>query len=189
MIGPKPARSQASEEIHVTEVLSVLGTGLEYINPHILQEAARIGTETHRHALGALKGAYVPAPPEIEPYVQKVLRWVELTRFLPWETEIEIRIHALKIVGRVDLIGFFPNEKLPVVIDLKRTASVGWTTGLQLAAYKEGLERLYRRKFGRRIALNIPKEGECKAIDNWPDDDLVAFYAAVTLYQHSKKRR
>ena len=154
--------------VHVTEGLSVLDRGLGRIPRATLQEAARIGTETHRYALGWVRSEFqeFPVPDDILPYYEAFRKWFDDTvvdvlydgdaPMAEWRFELK----DLGLTGRLDLIAKVRGDRCWSLIDLKRVYHVDRVVGLQLAAYQMGAERRLPAKvhIGRRFALQIPKE-------------------------------
>lgn len=169
----------------VTDILSILRPDLMWSSGGTLAYKTWLGREVHRYGLAALAGVSLPSGDDaVDGYVDRILEWQELTKFEVSDTEVEIKIPNLNVRGRLDLIGRFPGDKYPSILDLKRVASVSWVTGLQLAAYQKG----YRRKTQRRIALWIPEAGAIKAKDDWPDSDWNDFMAAYLIYFNRRWR-
>jgi len=183
---------------HVTEILSIFDRGFGRVPQDILAEAARVGTEVHRYALGWVRAGGVhpiPPPEDIAPYVEKVIDWIEghVEEILKingkpcaeWEF-----MHPMGFQGRVDLVARIRGDRGFSVVDLKRAASVDPFVGLQLAAYALGVERVLGKKIKRRIALRIPRDrGPCAAVEfRDHEGDAWAFLSALQLYRHLKGR-
>lgn len=170
----------------VTTALSLV-SNFDRVPQDVLKEAARIGTETHRYALAAMQGFDLQPPEDIEPFVEKTLRWFELHVEEVVHAEVEVIHPDFRYIGHCDLVAVLKREKRPCVIDLKRVATVQPTTGMQLAAYLEAGQRTFKEKYGRRFALHIPRDGECRAVEFKNPNDFPAFLAALTLYNHLNK--
>jgi hypothetical protein len=178
----------SQKDVHVTEALGILDRGFGYVPPRILKERAAEGVEIHRYSLSGIKGFYAPAPPEVEPYVQKVLGWVDRHVAEVLDVEVKIRIPDLGVVGRCDLVAKIKGDRAWSVIDLKFVNAVPRWVGLQLAAYRRGLETVHRnRSIRRQFALRVPKlESPCVADEFTYEENLLGFMYSVFLYRHLK---
>lgn len=180
--------------ISVTTALSVLDHGFGDIPYHIMQEAARIGKETHRFCLGwiASDGALFGAAPDISPFVDKFIKWFESTVqevfMIEGKPAVEVYVtHPSGYAGHIDLIAKIKGDRTFSIIDLKRTAMISKFVGLQLAGYQYAAEAQFNRVFKRRFALHIPKEGPCKAVEFNKIADRIHFLNALQLYKYLKE--
>ena len=172
--------------VSVTECLSVIGR-FQGIPPKLLQQAAGQGTKVHKYCLARAKGLYLPAPDDVAPYVEAFERWMATAAEDVLCVEEPLRDSGLMLTGTVDLVARIKGEKLYSIIDLKRTATVDWITGLQLAAYGHLAWKKFDRKFGPRYALQMQAGVECRAIPFTDPKDWDAFMCAYSLYNHSRK--
>lgn len=190
-----------SRPVHVTEVLSVLDRGHGRVPGADLRRAARIGTETHRHALGWIRSGFLdfPVPQDIGPYYEAFREWFRDTVAEVFHlhgepvAEWPFLVRDLNLAGRLDLVARVRGDRAWSLIDLKRVCRVDRVTGLQLAAYRLGVERCMpgRVRIERCFALHIPKDPGpdgrilCRAVEfHDHDNDLRAFLCALTLYRH-----
>jgi len=178
--------------ISVTKALSVLDLGYGDIPYDILEEAARIGTETHRFCLGwvASEGTLFGPDPEIAGYVDRFIEWYEMSVEevfrIDGKPAVEVEVRMDDWIGHIDLIAKMKGDRTFSIIDLKRTVLVSKSVGLQLAGYQIAAEKTFKRRFKRRFALHIPKEGPCEAKEFENRADRIHFLNSVQLYKYLK---
>ena len=127
-----------------------------------------LGREFHSFALGwvKMKGALPFAPPpEIEEAFDKYVEWhlATVEEVFAVEMLVEDRDHGYR--GRLDLVARLRYDRTASLIDLKRSYAVDRPTGFQLIAYRRPAERKLRRRIVRRLAILIPKDGPCRAVE------------------------
>lgn len=171
---------------HVTDVLGMLSDYGRVPNGR-LEEAQRIGIETHRYSLSWIADPDMSFPssdPTVSPYVDKVKDW--FTANVEEAIVVEKPFHwkAMGFAGRIDLICRMRGDKQNSVVDLKRVYAVSKITALQTAAYMMGAAECLKIKVKRRFALHIPAEGPCKAVEFTTVGDWGGFMHALLLYRY-----
>lgn len=120
------------EYLRVTEVLSKF-SGIEYIKPEVLENAAQRGTRVHKACEGIAKGLDGwDLPEEYQGYVESFKKWFNRGKDF---VEIEKRLYCseLGITGQIDFIIREPDGC--VIVDLKTSARESKTWLLQGSAY------------------------------------------------------
>ena len=176
---------------HVTDITGLAG-GYAGVSAEVLQRAAQMGIEVHRFGLCYASLGHVPiaVPAEINPYLLRFQEWfdnhvTEVAEFKDKKAvELRIQMPTHHLTGRIDLIARLKGDRGWSLIDLKRVATVLPTVGMQLAAYQHLAEWKLKIKIARRIALHIPKEGKCRAVEFSSVNDLAAFWNAWSLYTY-----
>jgi hypothetical protein len=174
-----------SSYLRVTEILSPF-SGLDKIDPVVLQNAANRGTRVHRACEAIIEdlgdwGVDI----EIEGYIESFKKW--------WSTghkvlALEKRFFCadLEITGQVDLI----LEKSPgeaLIVDLKTSASPSKTWPLQGSAYA-----YMARKSGYNICgiqfIQLKKDGKKPKIYEY-EDNFELFKKCLDIFNHFFRRK
>ena len=134
--------------------------------------------------------------PALAPYVGNYDYFLSVTGFVPVFVECSVYSEKYQYAGMPDRLGYFPRPKdkrLWVVLEIKTVGVYPWT-GIQLAAYRQGIIESWRHKLPCR-----PHEIGCAAIGLDPtrtpkpqfyDDhagDLSMFLSLSTKYRWGKK--
>lgn len=147
-----------------TRVSSIIGqwNHLAGIDPWVLENKARIGTEVHEKITADLEGIFVEETEEIMGYIKS---WMAFSKEDAKEyknimTEQRFFCDELKITGQID--GIFENEKgEKFIIDYKTSASAHKKTWFLQAAFywylakKNGLDIS-----DKVIFVNLKKDGK-----------------------------
>ena len=98
-------------------------TDFSHIDPEVLANKARIGTETHKAIEEDIKGIFPSPPPECQGYFDSFSKWKERLSpsFEPSETRFFC--HEKMICGQIDTLVKFPGENDLVLVDFKTSAS------------------------------------------------------------------
>lgn len=121
-----------SEYIRVTDVLYPL-SGLRFIDPAVLKNAADRGTKVHNIANALMDGIGVyNEDPNVQGYIDSLSQWLPGKEFV--DRPGRFFCDELMITGEVDCL--YKEGDGMVLVDLKTPASEGKTWKYQLSAYK-----------------------------------------------------
>ena len=170
--------------IGVTSAINVLDRGWGNIPAAKRRYYMHWGREFHSYALGWVAMGSLPfdPPEEIAPSFEKFVDWYERTVEETITTECEVEDKELGYRGRLDLAAIIKGDRLATLMDLKRAYAVDRPTGFQLEAYRRPAERKLRRKLRRRLAVLVPRDGPCRAVEFKDDErDWVGFLNCLSL--------
>lgn len=174
--------------VSVTQCLSVI-SNYDSIPEHILEPAAALGKEVHGHCLSYAEGLpSIVKSPEALDYFERFQEWFDENVAEVLATEELLTDRELMLKGHVDMICRFKKQRRFDICDIKRVAVLQQTTGLQLAAYKHLADKKFKRKFGRRLALWLPKHDSPLEVVPFADKrDWSMFLCAYSLKNYLNK--
>jgi hypothetical protein len=170
----------------VTEVLSRY-SGLDKVDPEVLQKAAYRGTQVHDYIEHYVKGlSWLPPSDLVTPYFNSFLQWY--TQAVESVMTVEHRFYddEWKVTGACDLICKIRGdlEDCWTIIDYKTPQTLSKTFTLQTAAYY----KMGRDEFGsnikRRACVQLFKDGSPAYFKeyNQHDRDIKLFEQALSLH-------
>lgn len=164
------------EYTRVTEVLSSF-SGLQAVDPVVLQKAADRGTLVHKICDAIIEGIGVPpVSEEIQGYVESFLKWPEKT-YLPKPDRFFC--DELMITGECDAI-YKENDSL-VLVDFKTPRAPSKTWGLQGSAYAY-LAKKAGYVISRIEFVKLDRNGKEPTILVY-EDQFNDFLAALRMYR------
>lgn len=172
----------------VTEVLRG-AQDFSGIPPDVLEAAANRGRAVHRMVELDISGTLDEASvhDSIRPHLDHWRAFRESSGFQPIACEYLCASARYGYAGRLDLIGTFPDKPGFAVIDLKTSAAIPASVGLQTAGYAQAVAEMAPAWFDsaqplRRYCLHLTA-GACriKALDN--SADITVFNAALTIWR------
>ena len=109
-----------------------------HIDPVVLANKARIGTEVHKLIADDLNGEFVIPSDETRGYFNSYLKWKKdiKPKFLQWENRFYCQDKML--TGQIDAIIKMPDELIPVLMDFKTSVQespVSWNMQGHLYRY------------------------------------------------------
>lgn len=170
----------------VTTVLSAY-SGLGDIDKEVLKKAADRGTRAHKLCEMYAKGLLVVDPePDCMGYIEAFKAWYDAMCIKPLYLEHRLDSAKHRLSGGVDMIAILRGDTEPTIIDIKTPVNASKTWRLQTAAYKMLAEEELGLKIGRRIALQLPRDGlKAKVIEyteHAKDQDL--YLKALEVYRY-----
>jgi hypothetical protein len=178
----------------VTQILKSAGLTPDFsaIDPLVLQEKARLGTEVHEltqivDVTGALPEVCTA---QALPYLQAYLQFKTDFAFTPWEIELQVASRVFGYAGTLDRLGAINGTLDPYIIDVKTSEDCPYYHGPQLAGYAIGYSEYSEIPLGtlRRAVVQLKPDGKYKFI---PYDNLMdyeAFKQARNLYYFKQGR-
>lgn len=170
--------------LRVTEVLSPF-SGLEHIDPGVLQNAADRGTRVHKACEGIIEGlGEWNVDDEIYGYVESFKKWWSQGHKV-LSMERRFFCSELMITGQVDLILERPEGA--IILDIKTPAKPSKTWPLQGAAYAH-----MARKAGYDVKgihfLQLNKHGGEPKIHVY-DDQFELFKKCLDVFNHFFRKK
>lgn len=146
--------------IRVSDLLDVW-TDFKHIDPHVLENKARIGTNVHEKISAELNGYFIDLAPDEEGYFESWLRWYEKndkTPYLEWERRFYS--DEFLVTGQVDAIKEREDGTIQI-IDYKTSAS----PSLERWGFQAGWYYLLAKENGYDVEpevtiLNLKKDGK-----------------------------
>jgi len=170
----------------VTKPLSLFNN-FSNIDPAVLSRACDRGTKVHGYCALYAETNYFPEPDEaIRGYLTSFQQWfdgmVDEVVLVEWRGYSE----ALRLTGAVDLIAKLRGDDCLTIIDYKTSQAISKSWALQTAAYKFLVEENTELKIGRRIALQISKDGKPPKVTEYTNDkqDWALYKAALALHRY-----
>lgn len=170
----------------VTEILSIAGVSdFSGISPEVLEIARARGSLVHEWCelldLGHVSADETP-PTEAEPYVAAYLSFLASGAFVAAEGGIEqvVVCAPYRYAGTLDRRGKL--HGVPAILDLKCSALVPPTVGLQLAGYALALDGAHQR-----YSLQLRSDGTYRLSKHDDKNDVTDWLACVRV-AHFKLR-
>lgn len=165
----------------VTQVIAgagLYGDAVKFFDDYSRDRGRIVHKAIELHIQGDLDPATVD--PALAGFYQAYQNFEKDTGFYPGYLEHVLYSDALRVAGRVDMIG--PLNDAAAIIDLKTSATPSPATGIQLAAYQE----LYGGHLSKRFALHLGADGKYRLVEYKDRNDRAVFLAAVTLHNWRK---
>lgn len=161
----------------VTQVLDPLQE-LDGIPRHVLEAAARFGTNVHQachlHNLGILDEAQLD--PALRPYVIAWQTFLTQTGARVVASEMRLAHERLRYAGTLDTICLIDGRR--TLVDIKSTADIPRTAGPQTAAYAEALGE---PRIPRRV-VQLRKDGSYRSKSLTDRADWNLFLSALNIH-------
>ena len=172
-----------SEFPAVSTVLRQAGLKPDYagIPDHIMKNAAERGTMVHAACQYLLEGELDWASiegGELEPFVRAFEQFQRDTSFRMLTSEMSVACPELGVAGTPDATGWL---KRRAVVDIKATAKLDPSLGVQTGLYKAILDRT-GYPVEDRFLLHLKKDGKYKLVACDDPLDVHAGIAAAMLY-------
>lgn len=171
----------------VTQVLAPV-VDLSAVPPDILSAAAAFGTAVHKACelddLGVLDEAALDAP--LVPYLDAWRRF-SYEHSVIWD-HVEKRLYhrTLRYAGTADRIGRV--DGVPSVVDIKTSATLYPSVGLQLAAYERAISAdPLLDSVSQRISVRLKPDGSYEMHAHQEPDDFAVFASLLTLRNWCRK--
>jgi hypothetical protein len=174
----------------IVRVTSVLPFDADAIPPDVLDFASRRGTLVHSATELIDKETlnWDTLDERLVPYCRAWQRFVAETGWISEATELEVENERHGYAGRLDRFGRFTSiasnrRKRDTVLDIKTGSVVPPTTGLQLAAYAEGVPGIIRKNRGEilRVSVQLLPTGAYR-LQFWDDpEDFRTFLAFLAV--------
>jgi len=182
----------------VTEILSPL-SNFGMIAQADLEYASERGKAAHAACSLALTGDLDESSvdPAVAPYLEAFRAFIKVTGFLFVASEVQVYHRTRRYAGTVDLLGTFPPSRgtgIPalILIDLKTTAALSKTVGLQLAGYAAAIDSHHKPGWKDRIesryALRLLPDGSYKLVAFNNPDEAACFDAFHSIFKWRQAR-
>lgn len=170
-----------------TRVTSILYpfSGLDKLDPDVVANAARRGTQVHKICEGIIEGlGELDVDDETRPYIESFKQWWSLghdivvleERF--WDDDLEI-------TGQVDMIINTPDGL--AIVDLKTSSAPSKTWAAQGAAYAY-LARLEKHDIKKIYFIHLLKTGKPAKVYEYPlDHDF--FFSIYRTWKHFYEKK
>lgn len=180
------------KRIHsVTQILGMV-TDFSMVRPETLAYKARLGTAVHvateLYDLGTLDAESVHSA--VLPYLEAWILFREETGFVPKRIEERIFHPVLQYAGTLDRTGTLNGDSHDCVLDIKSTAQLSNTVGMQTAAYQEGLAAGEQKDRPRkRYAVQLNPDGKYKLKEYTEPNDWANFVSLLNVKQWAEKHK
>jgi len=165
--------------------------GFAKIDPEMLANKARIGTEVHNCIDAWAKNDFYPLPDDCKGYFDSFLLWADLVKLVPIESEMRLFDEHQMITGKIDMIGQTMDSKVWRLFDFKCTVcedAKKWP--LQACAYWDLLRhKLYAIDMSP-LFVKLDKDGGMPKVFEYKIDPVVqtSWIAAINLYKWLTKK-
>jgi len=154
--------------IGVTETIKMSGIGPDYdsVPEAYLNAKAQLGKRVHELCAMAAKGNPPRVRTEAGEYALKFYQWLKWSGAVVVRTEFEVKgeVSGTAYIGHADLDFIWDNRRF--VADIKTTASLYSSYGVQLAAYAMAIYT--ERNWANRAVLWIRKDGPARLVADAP---------------------
>lgn len=175
----------------VTEILKPF-SGIEYVKPDVLKNAAARGTQVHSYCAAIAKDAWLPESmidEELKGYVQSFRLWkdAQVKKILLVEKRFQDEHNGF--TGQLDFVILGADDEL-YLVDLKTSARPQKTYPVQMAAYKHLLE-LNKVRIKAALLVYLDKAGELPDVARYDelDDETQVFFSALDCYNFFNRKK
>ena len=177
--------------VHVPSVTQVLSpyTGLEFVDPDVLQRAAQFGNHVHDacHLFNIDELDWMTLDDALTPYVRAWADFLEDSGAVVIKSEHRVYSERHKFAGTLDVLVDW--KRRTRLIDLKSTASVPKTVGPQTAAYAEAHTEMTGQYVSDRYCLHLKPDGKYKAHKLDDRRDWTIFQSCLNVYNWYYNKR
>lgn len=155
----------------VTDILSPY-SGLQFVDPQVLANAAARGEYVHRVCAGIISGLEPPQmSEEVQKYVESFFCWFDAKIVL--ESEKRYWDDQLQITGQIDYLMLY--EEGQWIVDLKTSSRKSKTWPLQMAAYYHLVKPIYTDILGVEV-VHVNKEGKAPKVYRYTVEELKYYF-------------
>ncbi len=175
-----------SEYDRVTTILAPF-SGIDKIDPMVLQRAAIRGSKVHALCQGILDGIDVEVPEELKGYVDSFKQWSLDKRFV--ENPGRMFSDKEKVTGECDGI-YLDKDNNEILFDLKTSAQEGSTWRYQAAGYSFLLSETKKIVPKEEQFIRLSKDGKYPKIHIYHfEENLNTFMKCIDLFRTFYKNK
>lgn len=164
-------------------------SGLDVVDWQLLRARAELGRQVHEACDLFDRGELERCDDELwRRYVHPWARFVAASGAVIVASEVRCYHPEARYAGTIDRMVLFPDLTLPSVLDIKTSAAVPRTVGMQTGAYQDARRARGQQAGRNRYCLHLPGDGQYRLHKLTGGADLDHFRAALTMWRFMNRR-